>query len=193
MMNVLSLWLARHAAPLIAPGHCYGQLDIPADTAATQAAAQALAQALPQRVLVWHSPLQRCAQLAHALQALRPDTISQPDVRLQEMNFGAWEGRRWDDIPRHEIDAWVADFAQYRPGGGESLQTMLLRVASAWQDAQSVALAQQSLVLWISHAGVARCVQWLQQAPANRPPSAAQWPQQAPALGAWCRWPLGAA
>lgn len=189
-MSIPQLWLARHAAPLIAPGHCYGRLDIPADAAATQAAAQALAQALPQRVLVWHSPLQRCAQLAHALQALRPELGSQPDVRLQEMDFGAWEGSRWDDISRHDIDAWVADFAHYRPGGGESLQAMLLRVDSAWQEAQSIATERQSHVLWISHAGVARCLDWLQQAPATQPPNAAQWPQQAPALGAWRCWPL---
>ena len=41
------LWLVRHAAPQVAPGTCYGALDVPADPAATQAAARRLAAALP--------------------------------------------------------------------------------------------------------------------------------------------------
>ena len=28
------LWLVRHAAPLVAPGTCYGALDVPADAQA---------------------------------------------------------------------------------------------------------------------------------------------------------------
>ena len=42
------------------------------------------------------------------------------DDRLAEMNFGDWEGRPWDSIPRLEIDAWAADVAGYAPPGGES-------------------------------------------------------------------------
>ena len=41
----MSLWLARHARPLVAPGCCYGQWDVPADAADTARAAQALADA----------------------------------------------------------------------------------------------------------------------------------------------------
>lgn len=43
----MSLWLARHARPLVAPGCCYGQWDVPADAADTARAAQDLAQVLP--------------------------------------------------------------------------------------------------------------------------------------------------
>ena len=65
------LWLVRHAQPLIAPGICYGALDMPADPAATARSAQRLAAALPQRLSVWHSPLQRCELLAHDLIGLQ--------------------------------------------------------------------------------------------------------------------------
>src|SRR3989344_6090949 len=58
------LWLVRHAQPLVAPGTCYGALDIPADPAATRAAAEHLAAALPPQSRVIHSTLQRCEQLA---------------------------------------------------------------------------------------------------------------------------------
>ena len=42
-MNALPiprLWLVRHARPLVAPGICYGRLDMQADAQATADAAQ---------------------------------------------------------------------------------------------------------------------------------------------------------
>ena len=43
------------------------------------------------------------------------------DARLAELDFGHWEMQSWDGIPRAEVDAWAADVAHYRPGGGESV------------------------------------------------------------------------
>ena len=176
---MIRLWIARHAQPLIAPGHCYGVLDMPADAPASTTAAQQLAQALPPtRFAVWHSPLQRCAQLAQALQKLRPDLHSQPDARLQEMNFGRWEGQTWSSIARADIDCWVATFATPRPGGGENLHTMLARVAAALQEAQTRAApapAEPTDVLWITHAAIApaQWQQWAERLVVYRPPTEA--------------------
>ena len=39
------------------------------------------------------------------LKGLRPDLACNTDARLREMNFGHWEGRRWDAIDRQEIDS----------------------------------------------------------------------------------------
>ena len=190
MTATAQLWLARHAPPLAPPGLCYGALDLRADPAATARSAQQLAAALPQALQVRHSPLQRCVQLADALQALRPDLHVRSDARLVEFDFGAWEGRAWSDIARTDIDTWTAAFATHRPGGGDSLAAMLARVAAALQDARQHAAHGGSDVLWISHAGVARCVQWLLQAPAGSWPRADQWPVTAPAFGAWTRFAL---
>jgi alpha-ribazole phosphatase len=177
------LWVVRHAAPLIAPGTCYGALDVAADPQATLLAAQRLAQALPARATVRHSPLQRCEQLAQALQALRADLTSQPDARLGEMDFGQWEGRLWADIARIDIDAWTQNFAHYRPGEGESLHAMLTRVEAARREAWG-AIAQGSAVVWITHAGVARCVAWL-CSHGNTAPLSHRWPVAAPGWGEW--------
>ncbi len=179
------LWLVRHAAPLVAPGVCYGRLDVSADAQATEDCARALAGALPTCAIAWHSPLQRCERLAHALQALRPDLAPKPDARLQELDFGAWEGQAWSALPRAGIDAWTADFARHRPGGGENLAAMVQRVHAALQAARQQARQDQGDVLWISHAGVARCVQWLLQHPAGPLPQAHEWPREAPAFGRW--------
>ncbi len=185
------LWLARHAQPEVAPGVCYGRWDVPARPAATETAARALAQVLPVQVAgVRHSPLQRCEHLALALQALRPELASQPEPRIAELDFGAWEGRAWDAIDRAELDGWAARLATQAPGGGEPLAAMLARVAQAWDEAAALARATGADVVWITHAGVARCVAWLQAEGRCRPPSAATWPVPAPGYGAWTVVPL---
>ena len=185
------LWLVRHAQPLVAPGICYGALDLRADPVATADSARRLAAALPGAIAIWHSPLQRCEQLTNALLALRPDLTFtlEPDARLAEFDFGAWEGRAWSDLARADIDAWTAQFAQHRPGGGESLAGMLARVGAALHAARQHCAQGQDL-LWISHAGVARCVQWLLNHPPGQMPRADQWPASAPAYGDWVRFAL---
>lgn len=162
-------------------------LDVPADPHATRAAAEQLAAQLPQAAIAWHSPLQRCEQLALDWQALQPNFTSTADARLCEMDFGHWEGRLWSDIDRSEIDAWTQDFAHYRPGQGENLATMLLRVSAALDDAAQH-LMQGTPVVWISHAGVARCVSWLAQCGslgAALKARSEQWPTAAPGFGGW--------
>ncbi len=188
----VQLWLVRHAPPLVAPGTCYGRLDMPAEHAPTQACAQRLGQALPGPALVWHSPLQRCVQLAQAVQAARPDWQPAPDARLREMDFGAWEGRTWSSLAKADIDAWTDDFAHYRPGGGEPLAHMLERVAQALHDARAAAQAAGlAHAVWLTHAGVARCVHWLLHHGDKSTPCAAQWPVHAPAWGEWETVQLG--
>ena len=182
-MNSAAWWLVRHAAPQVAPGTCYGALDVPADPQATQQTARRLAEALPTGTLISHSPLQRCEQLAHYLIALRPDLASNPDPRLREMDFGDWEGRPWADIARGEIDAWTQSFAHYRPGAGENLHSMLARVDAARREALK-ALTQGRPVAWITHAGVTRCVAWLSSHGSELPLSH-QWPLEAPGWGDW--------
>jgi len=186
------LWLVRHAQPEIAPGICYGQLDVPAQAAATQAAARALAQALPSRVAaLCHSPLQRCELLALALQALRPDLAARPEPRIAEVDFGTWEGRAWDAIDRTELDDWAAHLATHAPGGGEPLAAMLARVADAQDEARRLSAAGGGGdVVWITHAGVARCVAWLRSEGRHGRPHAARWPVPAPGYGAWTVVPL---
>ena len=180
------LWLVRHAAPLVAPGTCYGALDVSADAQDTRAAAERLATALPAGALVGHSTLQRCELLAHDLQALRPDLTFTPDARLREMDFGCWEGKTWDTIGKSAIDTWVAGFATHAPGGGESLAHMLHRVAAALQTAREWRANQGAKdVVWITHAGVARCVAWLQERGESALPRSQDWPVAAPGCGEW--------
>nr|WP_315430829.1 histidine phosphatase family protein [uncultured Albidiferax sp.] len=174
----MTLWAVRHAQPLVAPGICYGALDLAADAPATQAAAEKLAAMLPTGCHVRSSTLQRCEQLAQALSSLRPDLTLHFDPRLREMDFGSWEGQHWDAIGQIALEAWTADFAQHRPGGGESVQGFMQRVASAWDEKN----AQPTL--WITHAGVIRACSLLAVG-IRSIARADQWPQTAPGYGEW--------
>ncbi len=174
-----TLWLLRHAPVLAAPGLCYGASDLPADATATQAAAQAMAARLPPGIAVQHSPLQRCELLAHSLQVLRPDLVPSTDPRLREMDFGAWEGRRWAELPRAEFDRWLADFAGTPPAtGAESVRALMARVSEAWADWR----ASGADALWITHAGVMRAALLLSRG-VSLPASAADWPADELPLG----------
>ncbi|WP_317204295.1 histidine phosphatase family protein [Janthinobacterium sp.] len=177
----MSLWVVRHAQPLIEPGICYGALDVPADPIATQQAARALAQVLPHGAVLQTSVLQRCEQLRQAICGLRPDLTHQPEPRLVEMNFGIYEGVAWVDISKDALDAWTQDFAQHRFGGQESVAEFMTRVAAVWDEC--LAEPREDRV-WITHAGVARSTLLLAQG-IRVPRSAQQWPAGAPAFGQW--------
>lgn len=144
------LHLVRHPPPVIAPGICYGRLDIPAHSVA-ETAARLRAQ-LPPGLPVWSSPLQRAKVLAEALHP-----VPQIDPRLAEMDFGMWEGRRWDVIGPAALDDWAADVAGFRPPGGESAREVLRR-ALEWLGER----AEPELVV-VTHAGIQRVLlgHWL--------------------------------
>ncbi|HRN74311.1 histidine phosphatase family protein [Ottowia sp.] len=168
-----TLWLARHAPVLGGEGLCYGASDLPADAVASRAAAEALAAQLPTGLAAYASPLLRCQQLAQGLRALRPDLRIQDDARLREMDFGAWEGLRWTDIPRAEFDHWLADFADAPPAGnGETVRALMARVAQAWADWQTSGRD----ALWVTHAGVMRAALLLSRG-VQLPPGGADWPR----------------
>jgi len=145
----MQLVLVRHPQPEVSPGICYGRSDMPASPAAIAQVASRLREAgLPGTLPVYASPLMRCAELARAL---APSNSF--DARLAEMDFGAWEMRPWDAIPRDEVDAWAADLLHFRPGGGENVLDVARRVA-AFRDALRHTGHPGALV--ICHAGTMR-------------------------------------
>lgn len=182
----MTFWLARHAQPLVAPGICYGRTDMGADPLATQLAAATLVAALPAdmsaRLHIVTSPLQRCRQLALAVQSLQPESTLAVDSRLAEMDFGHWEGQSWSDIDPQALQAWTNDFADYRVGGhGESVRIFMARIAQALQEPTTLH------VLWVAHAGVDRAVSLLMQGLAC-PIRADQWPSAGLGFGEWKVW-----
>ena len=132
----MRLILVRHPPPLVAPGICYGRTDLGVADAERIRIGTTLAAVLPAHTPMYASPLQRCAALASDLQAALAGSTLTLDTRLVELDFGAWEMQPWDSIARADIDAWAADVAAYRPGGGESVQQAALRVGAFYADLQ---------------------------------------------------------
>lgn len=176
----MKLWLVRHARPLVEAGVCYGVSDMPADAAHTRHCAAQLAPLLPPGLTLWTSPLQRCSALAEQLRVLRPDLQLRTDARLAELDFGCWEGVRWDDIPRAAFDDWIANFGAARFGGRESVNELLQRVASVRAEVQ--ALGQDAT--WVTHAGVLRAMALLDQGLTTLD-QAPQWPREVAGWGEW--------
>ncbi|NHZ65459.1 histidine phosphatase family protein [Massilia genomosp. 1] len=145
----MRLYLVRHLAPQVAPGVCYGRTDLTVDPDLQALALPALRERLPAGAPMFSSPLRRCAGLAQALGG----AAVRYDARLAELDFGDWEMRRWDDIERAAIDAWAADMAGYRPGGGESVTDMARRVSAFYADCMH---SHTSAATVICHAGAIR-------------------------------------
>lgn len=123
----MELALIRHTRCDVADGTCYGDLDVPL-ASSNDADIELTLSRVPPVDLVFSSPSRRCHSLARALAARdRCEIQVRPDLR--ELNFGAWEGLRWADIPRRESDAWAADPWNNAPPGGESESQLWQRVA----------------------------------------------------------------
>jgi len=152
----MRLYVVRHPQPEVASGVCYGSTDLAVSHREHAAVLAALMSVLPQDAPIYSSPLRRCAELAASLaEAFGADSVRH-DARLAEMHFGEWEMRAWNDIPRTDVDAWLGDLASYRPGGGETLSEMALRVRAFQDD-----LRQQGHkeVIVVCHAGTIRLLQ----------------------------------
>lgn len=148
------MYLIRHARPDGVAGICYGRRDVAVPAIETERAARSLRLQIPAEVLrtapIYSSPLERCAALTREIAGDRCVVVT---PELLELDFGAWQGRRWSEIPREEIDAWAADLWSYAPGCGESAAAAARRWRS-WIDA----LRAQSLhaVIAVTHAGLIR-------------------------------------
>lgn len=124
----MRLYLIRHARHEVAEGICYGWTDLHVQPDEHRKVLTTLMPSLPMGVPIFSSPLRRCSELAALFSAALESEGIVHDDRLAEMDFGAWEMRAWNDIPRAEIDAWAVDLPLYRPGNGESVLRVAQRV-----------------------------------------------------------------
>jgi alpha-ribazole phosphatase len=153
----MTIWLVRHA-PVAVSGICYGQHDVPVVIDAGRAAELVFErwEANGEAVVpeVWSSPWARSQDVAEVL-ARRLGADLRIEARLSELSFGAWEGRRFEDIEREDgarFERWMRAFDVEAPPGGETVADLGSRVAS-WLSERRRTTAT---VLAITHAGVIR-------------------------------------
>jgi alpha-ribazole phosphatase len=150
-----ALTLFRHPR-VMAEGLVYGRTDPPLGPDAAHEIASAARRMrrlrlAPEAILT--SPSPRAMALAAGLaDALGVGVAADP--RLMELDFGAWEGLRWDALTPAERDPWAADPWRRAPPGGEAFGALAARVAAALADAPPGAVM-------VTHAGVIRAVRIL--------------------------------
>lgn len=144
----------RHPKPKVAPGTCYGRLDVGLTETAAAEIAQALKR-LPKVARVIASPADRCRRLARAIAQFH-GVAHEEDRRLLELDFGAWEGQRWSDIDRRESDPWADNPWAKAPPGGETFADLHRRVTQALTD--HTPSAETAIV---THAGVIRAARMI--------------------------------
>jgi alpha-ribazole phosphatase len=146
MSGEAQLWLVRHA-PVAAPRGILYDSDVPADTSNAAGLAH-VRNELPLSASTFCSPARRAWETALAL-GLSP--IKEPAFR--EQNFGAWTGRRHDDLAA-ELGTAYEDFwcspASNRPPDGESFVDQIMRVGTAL-----AALPAGDIIL-VVHSGTVR-------------------------------------
>jgi alpha-ribazole phosphatase len=151
--------LVRHPAVAGTAGRCYGRRDLPlSDPGSVARIVTALA---PMRGATIHtSPLARCRLVAQALAAAWEQAAPIADARLLEMDFGAWDGMSWDDVPRCDFDRWAADLAGFAPPGGESGEALVGRVTEFWRMVAGLTGAQ----VVVTHGGPLKVLMALAEA-----------------------------
>jgi alpha-ribazole phosphatase len=148
--GIMEIFVIRHTQVAV-KNTCYGQSNVP--LAATFAAEVAMYKnELPDKFdAVFCSPSERCRKLSNALNF---DNVIFENA-LMEMNFGDWEGKKWNDIEQTKLDLWMKDFVNERPPNGENLLELFDRIKLFLDN-----LRQQKFdkILLITHAGVIRCI-----------------------------------
>lgn len=148
--------LLRHTRPDIARGLCYGRLEVGLAPSYPDER-RALASSIPAHSRLFSSPSLRCRTLAEDL-ASGPVCLSE---EIMELDFGLWEGKLWNDIPRHESEPWTDDFIRAAPPGGESFAQLTRRTLRFMA---SLPLDQDLVI--VTHSGVIRALRmWDQDRP----------------------------
>jgi alpha-ribazole phosphatase len=148
MSTETNLWLIRHA-PVDGPRGVIHGPDAPADLGDTAGLA-ALKARLPQHAHAVCSPARRTFETAVAL-GLAPVKES----AFGEQDFGAWTGRRHDDLVAELGEAYQAFWkspATNRPPGGESFADQIVRARVG------LASLPAGDVILVVHSGTIRAV-----------------------------------
>ena len=137
-----------------AEGRMQGRRDIPLSAAGRADVARwTLPPDLARDADWFASPLLRAVQTAEAMSGRAPRI----EPALIEMDWGAWEGFRLDELKARFGDAFTANAARgldFRPPGGECPRDVIARVAQ-WLD--GIATRDRPLVA-VTHNGILRAL-----------------------------------
>lgn len=129
---MISLYLLRHGKT-VGPAALNGRTDVAVADKTQQAIAEQLKSLSFATVVT--SPLCRCADLSVQLKALRPELEVIIEPAFQELDFGEFDGKTFDELSLHWpcLEAFWQDPANHPLPGAEPLSEAYQRVSKAWQ------------------------------------------------------------
>ena len=162
---------------------CYGASDVAlSEKGETHARELAVSLARERPDFVIHSGLSRARFLASEI-ANHAGVDLSIDARLQEMNFGSWELRPWDDIFREDGDGLarlIDEPDTFCPPNGETAHQVRDRMV-AWVSQ----LPLRATIIAVGHGGAISALRGtLQGVPSSN------WSDLMPAFGEMVRIPL---
>ncbi len=144
----MKLILIRHTSVDVDKGVCYGQSDVPLASSFTEEAAEVRRKLMSYDIeKAYCSPLTRCRALARYCGYA--DAVM--DARLMEMDFGAWEMKRYDEIDDPRLQEWFDDYINVRATGGESSVMQRDRFLKFIEDIND---GSDSVVAIFTHGGI---------------------------------------
>lgn len=151
----MNLHIVRHTKLNVPPGVCYGETDVEVRASFQEEAG--IVKSKLDGIRFTHcfsSPLTRCRVLAENI--ISYSLTIQYDDRLKELNFGQWEGKKWENLI-HTLKAkqWFDDYLNNACPAGESYAILIERIRSFVDDLKQ--LPGNSEVLIVTHGGPIRC------------------------------------
>ena len=144
----MELFVIRHTEVQNPNNLCYGNYDIslkPNYEHKSKIFFENLPNDLDQ---IYSSPSKRCTDLLD-LHNLNFNIHND----LRELDFGDWEGKKWDDIDQTDLNYWMEDYVNRSPKNGEKMIDLYKR--SIEFTYKLVELDLQKILL-VTHAGVIR-------------------------------------
>ena len=144
----MELYVIRHTEVQNPNNLCYGNYDIslkPNYEHKSKIFFENLPNDLDQ---IYSSPSKRCTDLLD-LHNLNFNIHND----LRELDFGDWEGKKWDDIDQTHLNYWMEDYVNRSPKNGEKMIDLYKR--SIEFTYKLVELDLQKILL-VTHAGVIR-------------------------------------
>jgi alpha-ribazole phosphatase len=149
--------LIRHGATDLAGTFC-GHSDPPLNERGREQVAALIEELVDQRIdAVYSSDLSRAHETATVLATAKAVSLSSLSG-LREINFGDWEGLRWNEVEASDkqfAERWLAKYPGLAAPNGEAVHAFEARVMATFEtllqnDGRPIAV--------VSHAGVMRVI-----------------------------------
>ena len=146
----MELFVIRHTEVNNPENLCYGNIEMPLFKN-YEKKSKKFFDNLPENIeKIFSSPSKRCTALLECM-----NFEFSKRTELKELDFGDWEGRKWSEINKTDLNTWMNDFIYKSPKNGEKMIDLYNRVIDFTKNIFTMNLSK---VLFVTHAGVIRAL-----------------------------------